>query len=187
MRLGISCPITRFLSWECFCFFGAVVSNRKLNTPVLDKFGESLAISSCDASDLYDLIEMYESFSPRPASLGLPPEDNEICRRWVHGILRQGENFVARKEGKIVGHTALLPGPDKKDAELILFISLPYRSRGLGLVLTKTAMARAEEIGVDFVWLTVESFNMRAVALYQKFGFKFCDEGGSERLMIALL
>jgi ribosomal protein S18 acetylase RimI-like enzyme len=45
------------------------------------------------------------------------------------------------------------------------------------------AIQQAKALGLRSVWLTVESDNFKAIKLYKKMGFQFCDAGLSERKM----
>lgn len=152
-----------------------------------DKLGYSFELGSCSVQDFQCLIEMYDFLVPKEESQRLPPGDSQARREWVRNLLEQGLNFAVWKESKIIGHAVLLPDLVRREAEFLIFVSLPYRDRGLGTALTKAAMARAREMKLKFIWLTVESYNFRAINLYKKFGFVFCDEAGWERMMMARL
>jgi RimJ/RimL family protein N-acetyltransferase len=54
----------------------------------------------------------------------------------------------------------------------------------LGTELTAVAVQKARELGLKRLWLTVEAFNFRAIRVYRKVGFQFCDEGERERTMV---
>ena len=86
-------------------------------------------------------------------------------------------------EGKVVGHAALLPNRETNDGEYVIFVGGPHRKLGLATVLTEMTIQRAKALGLRSVWLTVESDNLKAIKLYKKMGFQFCDAGLSERKM----
>ena len=130
---------------------------------------------------------MYDLFEPKRALQGLPPENSEARQEWIKGLLENGENFLIWEDDEVVGHSALLPDFKKKDAEFIIFVREAYRSRGLGTVLTEAAIARARELGLTDIWLTVESHNLRAIGLYKKCNFKFHGTGSWERTMLLRL
>jgi ribosomal protein S18 acetylase RimI-like enzyme len=130
---------------------------------------------------------MYDSFSPKGESQGLPPPDDDERRRWIEDLICGARNFVAEQDGKVVGHSALLPDFDKGDAEYIIFVSQHCRNRGLGTALTSMAAERARTLGLTRIWLTVESYNFRAIKLYRRAGFVFLDRGERERTMILSL
>lgn len=150
----------------------------------LDKTGCPFEVGGCGVDDSPPLRNMYDCFHPRKISQGLPPEDPEACRRWVDFLLEQGVNFLAWMDGRVVGHSALVPDFARRDAEYLIFVLERYRGRGLGTELTRLALQRAAGLTLDVVWLTVEGYNFRAIRLYRKFGFQFADEGDWERTMV---
>ncbi|MBW2061422.1 MAG: GNAT family N-acetyltransferase [Deltaproteobacteria bacterium] len=158
-----------------------------LRTKFLDKTGSIFEVGLCDKSDFQYLLKMYDLFEPKRALQGLPPENSQIRREWVHGLLENGVNFLIWKDNEVVGHAALLPDLKKKDAEFMIFVSEPFRNRGLGTELTQAGRDKAIELGLELVWLTVESYNLRAIGLYKKFNFQFHGSGSWERTMILRL
>jgi GNAT superfamily N-acetyltransferase len=153
----------------------------------IDKLGSPFEVGYCSIRQLDELIRMYDEFSPKAISQGLPPIDAASRRQWVQKLLDSGENFLAWIEGKAVGHCALVCVPDKYDAEYIIFVHQPYRNRGIGTELTATAVARARELGLKALWLTVEAFNFRALRVYRGVGFQFVDADERERTMVLYL
>ncbi len=120
---------------------------------------------------------------PEAVAQGLPPTDKATRHIWIQTLLESGENYAAIIEGKVVGHSAILPNRETNDAEYVIFVGGPHRKRGLATVLTQMAIQRAKTLGLKSVWLTVESDNFKAIRLYKKMGFQFCDGGLSERKM----
>jgi ribosomal protein S18 acetylase RimI-like enzyme len=151
---------------------------------VRDKRDDPLEIRGCSESDSLSLLKMYESFTPKPASQGLPPPDPEACRRWVQKLLKDGENFLAWREGRVIGHASIMPDDQKKDGEFLIFVDQAYRNRGVGKALTNVALGEAGELGLTSIWLTVETYNFRAIHLYRKCGFQTCGQDDHERKMI---
>jgi len=152
-----------------------------------DKRDDPLEIRPCSADDFSHLMDMYATFSPKPASQGLPPQDHEACKRWVTKLLNDGENFLAWKKDRVIGHVSLLPDVEKKDGEFLIFVDRAHRNRGIGRALTDLALRRAGELGLRSIWLTVETYNFRAIHLYKKFEFQFCEQGECERTMICTM
>jgi RimJ/RimL family protein N-acetyltransferase len=150
---------------------------------LVDNTGHPFLIGECRRESLADLIEMYEAFTPKSVSQGLPPSDEETRHNWVRGLMNRGINFAVWIDGKIVGHSSLICDLDKKDGEYIIFVITPFRKRGLGSQLTIMAVQRARDLGLTKLWLTVESYNFRAIRLYQKVGFEFCGGDDLERVM----
>jgi GNAT superfamily N-acetyltransferase len=152
-----------------------------------DRPGAPVSLESCNPDDFARVLEMYDSFMPEAVAQGLPPTNKEVRRKWIRTLLEEGVNYAAVMDGKVVGHAALLPKQGKNDAEYLIFVAGPHRRRGLGAFLTKAALDKARELGLAAVWLTVESDNFRAIRLYKKMGFDFCDRGMSEIKMACKL
>lgn len=150
----------------------------------IDKMCCPFEVRCCGIEQLPELTKMYDEFSPKAITQGLPPALEEHRHRWVRHLMETGENFIAWKEDKFVGHCALILDPKRGDGEYIIFVDKPYRNRGLGTELTAVAVQRAQELGLQRLWLTVEAFNFRAIRVYRKVGFQFCDEGERERTMV---
>lgn len=140
--------------------------------------------------DHYPHLEaMYQAFTPKARFQGMPPRDREVAGRWLQGLIRDGENFMAWQDERVIGHVVILPDFHKKDAEYLIFVSRKARGSGVGKALTLTALQKARDLGMDVVWLTVDAYNFRATKLYRKVGFEFCEgySASSERMMILKL
>ncbi|MGD8561354.1 MAG: GNAT family N-acetyltransferase [Desulfarculaceae bacterium] len=150
----------------------------------LDKRGEEFEITVCKDDDLGRVKKMYQSFEPKACAQGLPPLDRQTLNRWVRGMVKGGENFMALKQGQVVGHAVIIPDLTRQDAEFLIFVLPPYQNRGLGTALTGMALQRARHMGIKLLFLEVELRNSLAIGLYKKFGFQFCgSDCESERTM----
>jgi RimJ/RimL family protein N-acetyltransferase len=151
----------------------------------MDKTGLFFEIRACATEDIPSLLEMYDEFSPKGKFQGMPPKEKEMRDRWVRGLLKNGENFLAWRDNKVVGHVVVLPDCNKSDAEYLIFAHQSDRGKGIGTALTKTIIKRAKALCIKIIWLTVDAYNFRATRLYKKCGFEFCDTCGSrfERMM----
>jgi RimJ/RimL family protein N-acetyltransferase len=148
-----------------------------------DKTGKSFEIGGSCAGDFPSVLEMYRVFSPKPASQGLPPEDAETCHNWVKNLFEIGENFLAWRGDTVIGHAALVPDPNGKSGEFVIFVDQKHRNVGIGTELTRLALEKSRELGLDSVWLTVNVTNFIALKLYKKLGFEYCDMDKYERVM----
>jgi RimJ/RimL family protein N-acetyltransferase len=148
-----------------------------------DKTGKSFEIGVSCAKDFPSVLEMYRVFSPKPASQGLPPEDAETCHRWLKNLFEIGENFLAWRGSTVIGHAALVPDPNGKSGEFVVFVDQNHRNVGIGTELTWLTLERSRELGLDSVWLTVNMTNFIALKLYRKLGFEYCDMDKYERVM----
>jgi len=152
-----------------------------------DKLGMPFTVVGCGVEDILRVLDMYDTFMPEEVAQGPPPTGKPARLAWIGTLLERGENYAAIIEGKVVGHGALIPNKERNEGEYIIFVARPYRKRGLATALTETAIQRAKALGLESVWLTVESDNFKAIKLYTKMGFRFCDEGLSERQMALVL
>jgi RimJ/RimL family protein N-acetyltransferase len=148
-----------------------------------DKSGNAFEIDVGCPGDLLSLLEMYRLFHPKPASQGLPPEDPETCDNWVMNLCEIGENLLARKGKRVVGHAVLIPDVKGRSGEFVIFVEQNHRNLGIGTELTRFTLERSTHLGFDSVWLTVNISNVAAVKLYRKLGFEYSDWDGYERMM----
>ena len=152
-----------------------------------DKSGCTFEVRGLSREDVTALLAMYETFYPKPSSQGLPPSQPEACRKWVIGLSQRATNIIACREGRIVGHMALIPDYEKGDCEFLIFVDQPTRNLGIGGKLARQGLVKAKELGLKSVWLTVETYNFRAIRLYKSMGFTFCTQDECERAMILWL
>jgi|GEM_PF-165893 RimJ/RimL family protein N-acetyltransferase len=152
-----------------------------------DKSGVYFELGACSTEDFSALVEMYGIFSPKPASQGLPPKDPEVCYKWVKQLRDIGINFLARRNDRVIGHAALVPDPNGKSGEFIIFVDQNNRNLGAGTELTRFTIEKARELAFDSIWLTVENSNLIAIKLYRNFSFQFSDEDIYERVMLLKL
>jgi RimJ/RimL family protein N-acetyltransferase len=137
---------------------------------------------SC-AEDFPSLLEMYRTFSPKPASQGLPPEDAETCQNWLKTLFRIGLNALAWRGDSVIGHAALIADVKGKSGELVIFVDQNHRNLGIGTELARFVLEKFGQCGFELVWLTVRVSNFIAIKLYRKVGFEFCDTDSYERVM----
>ena len=152
-----------------------------------DKLGTPFEIRISCAEDFPPLLRMYDTFSPKPASQGLPPEDPEICQNWVKTLFKTGVNSLAWRDNGVIGHVALIPSVHWKWGELVVFVDQNHRNRGVGTELMRFSLGEFEQLGFELVWLTVRVLNFIAIKLYRKLGFEFCDMDSYERVMAVKL
>lgn len=152
----------------------------------LDKQGEAFEVKKGDGEDSARLAEMYETFQPKGNFQGLPPVAAGACTNWLRHIFEIGENYLASRENRIIGHAALMPDLGIRDGEYLVFVHQQHRGRGVGTRLTGSALDRARALGLSEIWLSVDAGNFIAIRLYRKFGFCFCDDAGlhDERKML---
>lgn len=88
---------------------------------------------------------------------------------------KKSVHFVACKEGEIIGDVILnrLPRRMQHRAELGISVIRKYWNCGVGSRLLREVISYAKENGIEILNLEVRKDNMRAVHLYEKFGFKY--------------
>ena len=150
----------------------------------IDKLGRRFLVGEVKQEPCALLKDMYDGFSRTDLTQGLPPSDQQIRDQWVANLLKSANNFLAWSHGHVIGHSSLIADLHKGDAEFIVFVSEPCRNRGIGSELTLLAVNRGRELGLHKIWLTVESFNFRAIRVYQKVGFELSGEPERERVMV---
>lgn len=148
-----------------------------------DKSGKPFEIRISCAEDLPSLLGMYHTFSPKPASQGLPPEDPETCQSWVKTLLRTGLNALAWRGDRVIGHAVLIPDVKGRSGELAVFVDQNHRNLGIGTELARFALEKFGDLNFEFAWLTVRVLNFIAIKLFRKVGFEFCDADSYERVM----
>jgi RimJ/RimL family protein N-acetyltransferase len=150
---------------------------------IIDKSGGPFGIKMGYLEDFPFVLEMYRTFSPKPASQGLPPEDPETCHNWVKDLFEIGENVLAWRGDSVIGHAALVPDTKGRTCEFVIFVDQIVRRLGIGTELTRFALEKSRQLGFDSVWLTVNVSNFIAIKLYTKCGFEYCDQDSYERTM----
>lgn len=128
-------------------------------------------------TSLGSLPDGYSAF--REFSKGL---EDDLYNPVPRGALPQGRIFVAVEDERIIG-AAWITSSDKESArftaEIALIVAPDHRLKGIGSALLSTLIGYAKAGGLRKLWLRVYEDNIRAVKLYEKFGFKV--EGRFER------
>src|SRR5512139_3886538 len=148
------------------------------------KSGELFEVGAGCPDDLSLLLAMYDCYSPRPASQGLPPADPALCSAWARRIFDASLNILAWRGERIIGHAALLPEPARASCEFVIFVDQDNRGLGVGSELTALAISESAKARVSSIWLTVDATNHVAIRLYRKFGFTFTETGEYEHVMV---
>ncbi len=156
---------------------------RKERITKTDKSGNSFQLGIYGVEDFSSLREMYHTFSPKPASQGLPPEDPETCQNWLKTLVRIGLNGLAWRGHRVIGHAVLIPDVRVKSGELVVFVVQNHRNLGIGTELARFILEEFRALDFESVWLTVRVSNFIAIKLYRRVGFEFCDTDHYERVM----
>jgi RimJ/RimL family protein N-acetyltransferase len=148
------------------------------------KDGQTLWLELLQANMHRSLVDAYLAFQPRNSFQGLPPPKDEVCVRWVEGMIQTGINVTAHgSDGGIAGHTALFPINDHK-CEMLVVVWPRFQNIGIGTELTRTCEQMARELGFERIWLPVDSTNVRARHIYAKCGFENVSRQPSRELIM---
>ena len=144
----------------------------QLPTDLTDKQGHPFRVRLFDpATDRAKLERMYDSFQPKRAAQGLPPETEYAQRRWLDHILKTGSHLLVEVNTEVWGHAMLIPMSEKGSTELAIFLHQLIRGRGIGTAMNRLLVELARADGFQRVWLSVEPSNIPAIRSYQKAGF----------------
>ena len=108
------------------------------------------------------------------------PFDRVKKERAIHQLLAEplfGEIWLLEDQGHPMGYLVITTGfsleYNGKDGWVDeLFLEEAFRGRGLGKMLLRHAIGRAEALGINFLHLQVERHNRAGRQLYEKQGFK---------------
>ncbi|GGN05603.1 GNAT family N-acetyltransferase [Halarchaeum nitratireducens] len=142
--------------------------------------GARVEIGAATAGDADALAAMYDAFPLTDRTQGLPPTDADERREWLRTLL-DAHGVVARRDGEIVGHAALIEAGDAH--ELAVFVAPNARGNGVGTGLLRGLLGAHRTRGGGRVWLAVESSNRCARALYRRFDFEVERRGRVELTM----
>jgi len=112
------------------------------------------------------LRAMYQSFEPRPASLGLPPRTR--IDEWLDR-LAQSVNVLALVGGKLAGHAVLCP--EDGTGEVAVFVHQDYRRQGIGRQLFQALLEEGRRLHLRRLWGMTELDNVPMLALARALGF----------------
>ena len=134
----------------------------------------SITIREALAEDASQLIEYMKTVGAETENLsfggeGLPVSIEQAVRQEKTSV-----HLAAFKDGEIIGDGSLtgLPRRMSHRAELGLSVKKAYWNQGVGSALMRRLIQYAEENGIELLSLEVRSDNIRAVRLYESFGFQ---------------
>jgi RimJ/RimL family protein N-acetyltransferase len=159
------------------------LSKTKIDSPagaslaasIKDNLGRLIQIRLYEPADFDALQEMYDSFEPKGLECGLPPLDDEVRLRWVTYMVSELYNVLAVYRRRIVGHAALSLSKAPVCPEYLVFVRRGFRNSGIGTALSEVMKSAAQKAQCKKVMLTVRTANSRAIRVFKKVGFEFCD------------
>ena len=118
-------------------------------------------ISLLDISDLDEAYEIEVLTNPSPWSFDNFKSSFEVGH---HGL-------VCKEDNKMLGF--LIFSPIKHEAHLLsIAVIKTQQSKGMGSLLLKSMISQCKAMGINQVFLEVRISNKKAIAFYQKYGFK---------------
>jgi mycothiol synthase len=124
---------------------------------------EQLALLAAVGHDSLDSCALREVLSVQELLVGFYQQDPQAPQHW----------YAVGYQADIVGVLLLAPRPSLGRWELMLMGLTPeWRGMGLGRALLNSALALAQQAGVQEVMLAVDDVNLPAKRLYQQAGFE---------------
>ena len=130
------------------------------------KKGQAFRVERATPADRPALVEMYRSFDPKAAALGLPPRKEP--ERWLES-LNMFPNFVVKAEGQIVGHGVLCIEGDT--GETAVFVHQSWRGHGIGKLLLTELIEEGRRRDLRRVWGMAAPDNFVMLRLADSLGF----------------
>lgn len=130
------------------------------------KMDPTLLVERVVLADRQGLIEMYRSYEPKGAALGLPPRKEP--ERWLES-LSPYPNFVVKVEGRIAGHGVLCIEGDT--GETAVFVHQNWRGHGIGKLLLKELIEEGRRQDLRRVWGMAAPDNFVMLRLAESLGF----------------
>jgi RimJ/RimL family protein N-acetyltransferase len=139
----------------------------------LDKDGHLFTVRAFVPADRDAMVDFYDTFEPKRAAQGLPPQGRDRVERWLDSVLDEGLHLVAEADGRLVGHGLLMPTGRPGVCEWAIFLDEEHRGRGMGTEMNRLSIELARASGHRMLWLSVEPHNRPAVRSYEKVGYRF--------------
>jgi GNAT superfamily N-acetyltransferase len=127
---------------------------------------QAFKVECATPADREALVEMYLSFEPKGAALGLPPRKDP--GRWLDSLSTY-PNVLIRAENRVVAHGALCIEGDS--GETAVFVHQDWRGRGLGKLLLSELVEEARRRGLRRVWGMAAPDNFVMLRLADTLGF----------------
>ncbi len=151
----------------------------------VDKHGARWTVRFAGPNDIDRLLGMYESFGTAERAQGIPPADYDRRVDWVTGLLADGSNVVAERDGQIRGHAVYTP-TDADRPEIAVFVHPAVQGRGVGTELCRQLVADAAAADREALVLHVETGNRVARNVYHEVGFRTVVRHGDLRMELPL-
>lgn len=131
------------------------------------KPAQTFEVERSTPADREALAEMYRDFDPKGAALGLPPRKDPSA--WLESLI-PFPNFVAKDEGRVIGHGVLCVEGDS--GETAIFVHQDWRGRGIGKLLLLELIEEGRRLGLRRVWGMAAPDNFVMLRLAESLGFE---------------
>lgn len=126
--------------------------------------------------DLPEILEIYnDAVVNLNATFDLEPQSLAERREWFHRHDGKHPVISAEVGNRVVGFCSLSPFSQKRGyantVELSVYVHRDFRGKGVGRVLMKEIISRAEKLGHHAIISIIAVDNDSSVLLHQKFGF----------------
>ncbi|WNB90597.1 GNAT family N-acetyltransferase [Bacillus sp. NEB1478] len=128
--------------------------------------------------DLPEILEIYNyAIMNLAATFDLKEQSLEERQIWFDKFNEKYPLIVAVEENKVIGYSCLSPFRDKpayaKTTELSIYIHWGQQGKGIGNLLMKEILQRADTLGYHTVIGGITGGNEASVHLHKKYGFEF--------------
>lgn len=147
-----------------------------------DRTGHEVILRNAELSDAADLIRYLKVTSAETPYLIREPEEVSLSEEQERKIIQRKIDaerelmLVAIAEGKLAGTCSLMSTGlflrYRHRCELAIALYQEYCERGIGERMLQAVLDSAEKAGYEQAELEVVSENQRAIALYEKLGFR---------------
>jgi RimJ/RimL family protein N-acetyltransferase len=137
----------------------------------------SVVIQRIRTKDIAGFRDVYDAVArERKYLAALEGHSLERTKAFVENNIAMGfPQFVALCDGRVIGWCDIIPmslSSHAHSATLGMGLLAEYRGRGFGRALIEASLNDARRLGLVRVELTVHADNVRAIALYERVGFK---------------
>jgi len=133
--------------------------------------GHLISIIPYEERYFTSLLNMYDTYNPLGSVQGLPPLDKTKRHEWVQDMISRGTNLLALYGDRVIGQASLFSMPVNW-AEYFIFIHQDFQRQRIGTAITLYVIDWAKQESLSTIWLSVETKNYVAIALYRKTGFR---------------
>ena len=137
------------------------------------------SLTACDTAfttdRIYRVVQTDRAFALEEAMVESPLRKAYPPAAMVEELPRMDYAAVAELDGNVVGCATVKYEPWNRRATLWhLYVSAPWRRRGVGRALVDAVVTFSRSVGSRCVWLETQNVNFPAIGFYRAAGFRFC-------------